>query len=510
MRWIVWLLPLALTARAGDEPPPANGPGDAAPAARRLSFKDAVELGLAYNLGLKTARFDALVARLEVAREDAAWDWTLDSEVGAGRTLLPSRSSLAGADIVETDSANFVLGMTKTFRSGPELALLWRNDRSFNNSSFSTINPVYDARLELKLTVPLLRGRGRDVQEAGLRASRAAADAARYQFLDQAERLIQEVADAYWNLVFLQERVKVLEKAVEIARDIERVERRKLRPEIGRATVLTVAQAEATRHRREADLIEAELDAQNGADTLRRLVLPFTGGEEDAVGLEAESPLRDRIDVSELSDLVNQALSRRNDVRETDANIERLREEVVGARNNLRVGLEFEALAASAGVSGSYEQSIGDVFRGDTPEFRGLFRLNWPIGRREAKAALRQAQLRLDRAQVERQEKINGVVREVRVAFRTIRGNMRGIVARREELKASLLALDGERTRLQRGVTTVIDVARLEENAVNAALRLLQAQTELERAQVEMLRSSGSLLDRWDVRFGRELTRKGR
>jgi len=505
--WLPLLL-LAVVARAEGEtaPPPAE---EAAPR-RRLSFQDAIELGLAYNLGLKSARFDALVARLQVDREDALWDWSLDSEFGIGETLAPSRSQLAGADVVDTDSANFVLGLTKTFRSGPQLGLRWRNDRTFNNSSFSTINPAYDTNVELTLTVPLLRGRGRDAQEAALRASRAAADAARFAFLDQAERLIQEIANAYWNLVFLQERVKVLEKALEVARDIERVERRKLDPAIGRATVLTVAQAEATRHGREADLIDAQLDAANGSDTLRRLVLPFTGGSEDGVALEAKSPLRDAIDVALLSDLVQEALARRHDLRRTDAEIERLREEVVGARDQLRLRLDFEAIVGTQGVNGTLEQSIHDAVKGDTPNYRGVVSMSWPIGRRDAKAALRQSEYRLDRARVDRQEKVNEVVGEVRNAFRTMRSNMRGITARREELKASLVALDGERNRLQRGVTTVIDVARLEENAVNAALRLLQSQTELERAHIEMLRSSGSLLERWDVRFGRTLERSAR
>ncbi|MHC4410575.1 MAG: TolC family protein, partial [Planctomycetota bacterium] len=98
----------------------------------------------------------------------------------------------------------------------------------------------------------------------------------------------------------------------------------------------------------------------------------------------------------------------------------------------------------------------------------------------------------------------------VRVAHRTIRWNIREIAARRAEFKASLLALDGERVRQKRGVTTVIDVARLEENTVNAALRLLGTQTELERAYIEMLRSSGSLLNKWGIRFNRDLERSRR
>ncbi|MHC4848600.1 MAG: TolC family protein, partial [Planctomycetota bacterium] len=229
-----------------------------------------------------------------------------------------------------------------------------------------------------------------------------------------------------------------------------------------------------------------------------------------AVGLWAKSELRDAIAIADMADLVQAALGRRHDLRETDSNIERLQEEVVGARNNLRIRLDFEAVVGTTGVNSSFEQSVSDALAGDTYNYRGGFTVNWPIGRRDAKAALRQAELNLDRARVERQETVNVVVGEVRVAHRTIRWNIREIAARREEFKASLLALDGERVRQKRGVTTVIDVARLEENTVNAALRLLGTQTELERAYIEMLRSSGSLLNKWGIRFNRDLERSRR
>ena len=495
MRTAVLLLALAAVLWA-DDPVPAESERE-----RRISIADAIELGLAYNLGIRSARFDALVARMQVAREDAAWDWSLDSEFGMAETLTPSRSDLAGADVVDTDSANFVLGLTKTFREGPTLGIRWRNDRTFTNSSFASINPAYDTSVDVSLTVPLLRGRGRDVQEAGLRASRATADAARWELMDRAALLIQEVTNAYWNLVFLQERIRVLKKALEVARDVERVERRKLEPEIGRATVLSVAQAEAQRLGRQADLIAGELDAANASDALRRLILPFSGGPDDVVRLFAESKLRDKVGVSELGDLVEQALGRRNDLRKVDSEIERLQADIVAARNNLRIRLDLDAGVSWATVSGTVQDSVFGVFEGVAPSARGVIRMEWPIGRREARAALRQAQLRLERARVDRHETVNTVVAEVRQSHRTLRTTMREIAVRRQELAASLIALEGERLRLQRGSATVLDVARLEENTVNAALRLLQAQTILERSRSETLRSSGGLLDSWHVRF---------
>jgi outer membrane protein TolC len=264
---------------------------------RELTFADAVELGLAYNLGLKSKRFDALIARLDVEEDNAAWDFTLDAGAGGGKTRIPSRSQLEGAQVLEQDNFSYNLGLSKPLRIGPTLGLDWRTDRLFTNSSFSTINPSYDTALDLSVTVPLLRGRGRRVQESELRASEAGAASARYSLLAEAEALIESIAVAYWTLVYLEDRVHVLEKSLDVAREIEEAEVKKLRPEIGRSTPLDVTTAHAETKTRETNLISGRLDAANASDDLRLLVLPFTGGPDDRISLRAVQRREDPTDI---------------------------------------------------------------------------------------------------------------------------------------------------------------------------------------------------------------------
>ncbi len=175
---------------------PAVAQEEPAPQIRELTYEEALDLGLAYNLGLKSSRIGALVARLSVNESDAAWDPVLTASVGGGETLSPSRSTLAGADVVDADSFNFTLGVNKQFRLGPSLGVTWRTDRSFTNSSFSTINPAYDTALEVTLTIPLLQGRGRKANEANLRMARASAEGAHLMLLDAAAGMIQSIAAA--------------------------------------------------------------------------------------------------------------------------------------------------------------------------------------------------------------------------------------------------------------------------------------------------------------------------
>jgi outer membrane protein TolC len=498
---------LALAAAAA-----AQGTGPDAPAGKRaadtpsreVTFEDAVELALAYNLGLKSARFDSLIARLDVEEQDAAWDTTLEGNVGGGETRIPSRSQLEGATVLDTDSFFYSLGLSKPLRLGPTLGLDWRTDRLFTNSSFSTINPSYDTAFELSLTVPLLRGRGRTAQESDLRASRAGAVGARYTLLSEAEVLIESVATAYWNLVYLENRVRVLEKSLEVAREIEEAEQKKLRPEIGRSTPLDVTKAHAETKTRETNLISGRLDAANASDDLRLLVLPFTGGPDDRILLRTRERPEDPTEVPDLDRLVADALETRSDLKATDASIEQLQEGVVQAENQLRVQLDLTGALTFRGIDGDVGGSSSQAITGDYPSANAALVLSWPLGRRAAKAALRRAQIALEQAEVRRSDQVSNIIVEVRKAHRGLRAAIEGIASLREEVIAADASLEGERKRLERGSSTVLNVAQLEEDLTDAELRLLETRTKVEQARVRLERATGKLLVNFGIELGPE------
>jgi len=502
------LLAWALAGVAGaQEGEPGGAPGAAPPAVakapvRELTFEEAVELGLAYNLGLKSARFDSLIARMDVEQQDAAWDATVAGGVGGGETRIPTRSQLEGATVLDTDEFFYSVGVSKPFRIGPTLGLDWRTDRLFTNSTFSTLNPSYDTALELSLTVPLLRGRGRKAQESNLRASRAGAQSARYSLLSEAEMLIESIAVAYWDLVYLEDRVRVLEKSLEVAKEIEEAERKKLRPEIGRSTPLDVTKAHAETKTRETNLISGRLDAANASDDLRLLILPFTGGPDDRIALRAVQRPADPTGVPDLDRLVSDALDTRNDLRATDSQIEQLREGVVQAENQLRVQLDLTAGLTFRGIDGDIGGASTQALQGDYASANGALNLTWQFGRRAAKAALRRAQLALEQAEVQRSDQVNGIIVEVRKAHRGLLAALEGIVSLREEVVAADASLKGERKRLERGSSTVLNVAQLEEDLTNAELRLLETRTKVEQARIRLQRATGNLLPRYGVELG--------
>ncbi len=472
---------------------------------RTLTLEEAIDLALAYNLGLESERLGALIARLRVDEQDAAFDAVLAGSLSGGEELTPSRSTLSGAAVLDTDNLKLDAAVTKPLRMGPTLGLAWRSDRTFTNSSFSTINPAYSNDLELSMVVPLLRGRGRSAREAALRGEQAAAEEARYALLAEAASLVTAVSGAYWDLAYRQGRVELLRKSVAVARETEESERKKLRPEVGRSTPLDVIQAEAETRRREAELIKGVREAADGADSLRKLVLPFTGGDGDDLVLVAGAPSGPGTTPAAVEELVREAIARRPELLAKEAALRRLEESVVQARDATRLQLDFTGTFTARGLGGRFGSSLSDAGGLDTLSAAARLDFSYPFGRRQAKAALRRSELERERGRLDRLELINAVVAEVRQARRAVVSSLDEIAATELEVKAAAEALRGEQQRLLRGSSTVLQVSELEERLTEAELRLLQARVERERATLELQRVSGDLLERLGIRLDGEL-----
>ena len=507
--WAAWaaFLLVAAPVATGQEPATSSEQGSEQPRKPppvvRLSLRDAVDLGLARNLGLRSARLGALMARIDVAIEEAAWDPTFTGVVTGGETQVPSRSTLAGADVVDTDHFNFALGLQKPTRLGPVLGVDWRSDRVFTNSTFSSINPAYEGFLELSITVPLLRGSGRAVNTAALRSARLVAEKSRLDFQAVAEQVMEAVGIAYWDVVYRRGRVDVLRKSWGVALDVEEAERKKLRS--GDGTRVDVMQARAQAKRREADWIGGKREAGDAADRLRSLILPFLGTAGDEVVLEPSDAPAGVQNPPALDKAVQTALARRPELRRADLEVARLNEEITLAEDAAKPQLDLRGAVAGRGVTSDFGSSVRNTLDGSALSANASLTMSQILGRRAAKSALTRSFLDRERAVVARLDTMNTIVVEVRAAHRALTANAQENAAALEEVAAAEESLRGERLRLQRGDSTVLLVNQAEESMTSARLRELQTRVALEGARVVLARVTGVLLQEFGVGFDDDL-----
>ncbi len=150
---------------------------------------------------------------------------------------------------------------------------------------------VHTPRAELVWMQPLLRGRGRDLHDAGRRVARAGAEA-EAAMLDLADtRLVLDVSRAYWELAYATRELGIRQSALTLAGEQLTITRAKLAA--GRGSELEVLAVEQAIAAREAALVGAELAL--GARALElRVVLALEDGDPRPLSasddLEAPTP----------------------------------------------------------------------------------------------------------------------------------------------------------------------------------------------------------------------------
>ncbi|HUQ04974.1 MAG TPA: TolC family protein [Kofleriaceae bacterium] len=236
-------------------------------------------------------------ARVQVDAAESVDDLVIDATVeGLTRSTEPS----AGPFFQETDFAavSARVGVWKPLTWGGRVGVHVSDGISRTEALLSAGGPtsmlaytVHNPRAELVWQQPLLRGRGRDVHDAGRRVARAGADAEAAS-LDLADtRLVLDVSRAYWELAYATREVAIRESSLALAGEQLTITR--ARVGAGKGAELEVLAVEQAVAAREAALVGAQQALGERALELR-VLLALEDGDPRPLGasdaLDAPTP----------------------------------------------------------------------------------------------------------------------------------------------------------------------------------------------------------------------------
>ncbi len=147
-------------------------------------------------------------------------------------------------------------------------------------------------------------------------------------------------------------------------------------------------------------------------------------------------------------------------------------------------------------LSGGLDQSIRNLLGNKFPVYTAGVLVSFPIGDRTAKANLAIAQEQETIAQVREASTIERVTVEVRNALQAYQSALARLGAARAARQASEAVLASERRRFRAGESTTYLVLQREIAVANNRGLELQAQTDLNKAVVEIQRATGTILTR--------------
>ena len=147
-------------------------------------------------------------------------------------------------------------------------------------------------------------------------------------------------------------------------------------------------------------------------------------------------------------------------------------------------------------LSGGLNQSIRNLLNNKFPVYAAGVLVTFPLGNHTAKANLEIAQEQENIAQVQEASTIQRITVEVRNALQAYQSALARLGAARTARQAAEAVLGSEQRRFRAGASTTFLVLQREIEVANDRGLELQAQTDLNKAVVEIQRATGTILTR--------------
>lgn len=481
---------LSAQSNAPKEIVPTSVPGSTAtpePSLPPLSLEDCIRRALARNFNLEIDRYNPLIAAdaIDVAR--GAYQPTITSSGVHGK----SSSKVSGSSSTISDLR---VGVTQDFYTGTTVSASSSLDRTKLNPNLSgALNPAYDADVTLSVRQSLLRGFGTGVNRATIDRARIGLDRANLDYKATAMDIIQATEQAYFNLTFSREQLKVRQFSLELANTL--FEEAKSRESVGTAIPLDVLQAEVGVANARRNLILAEQAVKDRQDALLALIGQF---ELDApVGPVSFAEISNATPVFASS--LNLAKQNQPDYLSSIAAIEQLKLDLRIAKDNTKPDLTVGGAVGVGGNNGSGRDALGDSFDRERHSWQVDFSLSYPLGNVSNKARYRQSLSTLSREEARLRLIEQNIEVEVRAAVRSVETNLESVRIAALASQLSQKQYESERARFEAGLSTSRRVLEAQDDLELNRVSELQAKVALHSAISALHRIEGSSLQRYSV-----------
>jgi len=478
----------------------------------RLQLEEAVLIALRRNLDLAVERYSHEQALIDIVGAEGIYDLFASATANLSDEDSPSVSQVAGVPVLTSDDRSLSFGLSQLTAWGGEARYRLIASRSSTNNRDQPVNPLYFGDTGVEFEQPFLRGFGRLATERPILLARLGAGTSREIFEQQVALVIQQVEDAYWNLVESREQLVVARESLALARELH--DRNRIQVDVGTLAPIELVQSEATIAEREEGIISAEAAAADAADRLLELLnLPRALIED--LGVEPiTEPETVRVDV-DLEQAIATALAERPEVRQQQLELERLELESRFAQNQKLPQANVTFGYGSAGIAGRgripqpdgsfqiLDSDLADAFQTVRDrDFDGwsiglLFGV--PIQNRTARAAATRADLGLERGRTQLEQLELSIVTEVRTAARAVRTALQQIESARASVTLQERNLDAERKRYENGMSDSFRITEIQNDLTAARSRLVSSVAAYRRALTDYYRTTGRLLEEHGV-----------
>lgn len=490
-----------------------------------LRLEDAISMALAKNTDIAVAQENRKIAQYQIVAAKGAYDVQFMVAPNYTHQVIPPVSAFQagpnGGPITQ-DTLGGNASLTGTLQStGTQVQVSSSNERVTSNLTVNSFNPYYESALSVNLTQPLLRGFASDSARRQIELAEANAAGTDAAVQLQASNTIVTIEDAYWDLVAAWRNVAIQNEGLRNA--LAQAQTTQRSATAGRNAPIDVTESNSQVAVFQDNVLSALENVQRLQTQLKTLILDTPSDPIWTANLVPTSNVGDVPPEPTLDDVIVQALRNRPEIAQ-------LREQLSGAdvtlayaRDQLKPTVNLQLGYTTNGFAGEPTSlAANPLFAALGPQIAGLktpsylnggFATDWnnlannafplysaqvnvqiPIGNRVAKGNYGVAQSQAQALQVQQVALIQRIKSEALNALQTLREARYRLTATGIARATAQQVYESEQRRFAAGTSTTFLVLQRELELANDRGRELQAQTDLNKAVVELQRVTGQIV----------------
>jgi len=421
-----------------------------------------------------------------------------------------------------TTTGNFAY--TQGFQWGTNMTVGFNNTRLASDNSFNSVTPALNSSFQFKLTQHLLQGFGFAPNTRFIQIAKNNREISDVAFRLQITTTVDQIENMYWDLVYAYENVRVQKEQLAFAQRTLSDNQKQV--QIGTLAPIEVVRAQSTVASNQQTLTLAltnlelqQLLMKNAIS--RTLVDPVLADAEviPTSTMELTTPEA----VVPTQDLVNDALAHRPELAESRINLTNTEISNKAIRSALLPSVDLFAYYGGAGLGGnpnpgyicaqepgfctpgatsytappavSYSATLNQLINSTAPDKGMGVTINVPLRNRAGQATQVRSEFEYRQAQLRIQQIENQVRIEVRNAQFGVQQNRASVASAQAAVDLARQSLDAEQKKYKLGASTSTLVLQNQAAMTQAEVTLVSAKALYEKAEVELDRAIGLLLD---------------
>lgn len=484
-----------------------------------LSLEDCILKALEKNLSVAIEVLNPELVDISVSRAQEKFLPSISLSFNKRDTNSPSYSSLDASDQFRVAANNYSAQISQLIPTGGSFSVLLDSYKTETNRRFTTINPRFGSTLTFNFTQPLLKNFGFKVSRREIIIARNNLDISENQLKRVLHQTIYSVEEAYWNLVYSIESLKVRRQSLKLAQDL--LEKNKRAVDVGTLAPIEILSAQSAVATREADILQADALVKDNEDNLKTILNLAAEEVEEGIKIIAiDKPAYEKKDVT-LAEALRTAMENRPELQETRIDLKNKEINVSYFRNQLLPGLNLTASYWSPGISGTellynpgdpFGAPIGSIPGGAADALKDAFNFkynNWSVGITLdipfntfiSRADYTQARVNLEQSILALKNQEQQIFLEIKSAVRAVQTDYKRVQAYKVARELADKTLEAEEEKLKVGISTPYFVLQYQTDLVTAQTNEIKAIIDYNLSLARLNRALGISLKEKNIRF---------